>query len=324
MSDQETRELERRFRASGSVADEVAWLTARARAGELSPERLDLLAQLGSQGARRVLGAEAPKPIRDVEAWLESILAQAPELGLRAALAVLRQLVPMWERQPERCELHGTLRCASKPCQPDPRLRAVLLPLTATILSGSPDAQLLETAMACQAAEEEARRDPPGGGSVRVAGRRWSAEDEAGFTYHRGSWKAHAAQAGFIAACAALALHGSVAQRVEIRPLIGHHVVSELLVSEGSRPVDPDHPEWERCWAMAALALSRRASTEGLPTLRATAREVAMARRIDPAYGIQEALEELRVAVRKELLPFIHGGEDPLRKRAAPEVRGGA
>lgn len=46
MTDASLRELERRFRASGNVEDEAAWLRARVQAGEVSEERLKLAAQL--------------------------------------------------------------------------------------------------------------------------------------------------------------------------------------------------------------------------------------------------------------------------------------
>lgn len=46
MTDANLRELERRFRTSGNVEDEAAWLRARLQAGEVSQERLQLAAQL--------------------------------------------------------------------------------------------------------------------------------------------------------------------------------------------------------------------------------------------------------------------------------------
>lgn len=72
MSDQRLRELERRWQATGSFADRMTWLAARARAGalsaevrelwgrlergELSRERLSLLAYLAVPAAGEVLG----------------------------------------------------------------------------------------------------------------------------------------------------------------------------------------------------------------------------------------------------------------------------
>ncbi|HZV00947.1 MAG TPA: hypothetical protein VFF73_29800 [Planctomycetota bacterium] len=52
MSDEKLRRLERRWRETGSAADEAAWLRERARTGDLEPERLHLAAYLGHEPAR--------------------------------------------------------------------------------------------------------------------------------------------------------------------------------------------------------------------------------------------------------------------------------
>jgi len=54
MSDERLRELERRWRESGELDDEVAWLAERVRAGELSPRALELAAHLGHEAAGRL------------------------------------------------------------------------------------------------------------------------------------------------------------------------------------------------------------------------------------------------------------------------------
>tara|TARA_R110002072_G_scaffold140386_2_gene284620 strand:+ start:207 stop:338 length:132 start_codon:yes stop_codon:yes gene_type:complete len=41
VSDADLRELERRFRETGSVEEEAAWLQERVRAGELTQEHVD-------------------------------------------------------------------------------------------------------------------------------------------------------------------------------------------------------------------------------------------------------------------------------------------
>lgn len=56
MSDADLRELERRFRASGSVDDEAAWLKGCLVAGERTADELRLLAYEGDEAARRALG----------------------------------------------------------------------------------------------------------------------------------------------------------------------------------------------------------------------------------------------------------------------------
>lgn len=52
MSDQRLRELERRWRETGAVANEAAYLRERVRAGDLTPERLAVAACCGHAGAR--------------------------------------------------------------------------------------------------------------------------------------------------------------------------------------------------------------------------------------------------------------------------------
>lgn len=58
MTDDRLRALERRFRETGSVEDEAAWLRGRVRAGELEQELLLLAAWCGSKGARWVAGLQ--------------------------------------------------------------------------------------------------------------------------------------------------------------------------------------------------------------------------------------------------------------------------
>lgn len=62
MTDSNLRELERRFRASGSVEEEAAWLRARVQAGELESGKLELAAFLGHQAAQEALGDDSPPP----------------------------------------------------------------------------------------------------------------------------------------------------------------------------------------------------------------------------------------------------------------------
>jgi hypothetical protein len=87
VSDQRLRELERRFRASGSVEDEATWLRARMQAGELEQSKLDLAAHCGHEGARAALGENAPAPHRNL--WkLVSTLSGDQHHALRAAVAI--------------------------------------------------------------------------------------------------------------------------------------------------------------------------------------------------------------------------------------------
>lgn len=56
MSDAKLRELERRWRETGSVDDEAAYLSERVRTGDLRREHLELAALCGSEAARQVVG----------------------------------------------------------------------------------------------------------------------------------------------------------------------------------------------------------------------------------------------------------------------------
>lgn len=62
MSDAHLRELERRWRESGSVEDEAALLRERLRVGALSPETLGRAADMNHLAARLVTGKRGPAP----------------------------------------------------------------------------------------------------------------------------------------------------------------------------------------------------------------------------------------------------------------------
>lgn len=55
MADQVLRQIERRFRETGSSDDEAAYLQSRVRAGDLDPTRLRLAARLGHPAAQRLV-----------------------------------------------------------------------------------------------------------------------------------------------------------------------------------------------------------------------------------------------------------------------------
>lgn len=54
MSDEHLRELERRWKETGTVEDEAAWLKERVRVGDLTQERLELAAYLGHEAAQDI------------------------------------------------------------------------------------------------------------------------------------------------------------------------------------------------------------------------------------------------------------------------------
>lgn len=87
MVDATVRDHERRWRETGAPDDEVRWLVARARAGELTAERLELAARLGSRAARAALDGrvrEWDPPKDDPRAWLMALVAWGDEVLVRA------------------------------------------------------------------------------------------------------------------------------------------------------------------------------------------------------------------------------------------------
>jgi hypothetical protein len=75
MTDSNLRELERRFRTSGSVEDEAAWLLARVRAGELEQSKLNAAAFLEHKAARLAGYSELPLWNNDIRAFVSEIIA---------------------------------------------------------------------------------------------------------------------------------------------------------------------------------------------------------------------------------------------------------
>lgn len=73
MADSRLRDLERRFRETGAVADEGAYLAERVRAGDLDRDRLVLAAYCEHPAAREALGSAAPQvdrvPAPTASAW---------------------------------------------------------------------------------------------------------------------------------------------------------------------------------------------------------------------------------------------------------------
>lgn len=73
VSDERLREAERRWRATGSVEDEVRLLYERLRVGDLRHEQVALAAHCGSQAAQVVAEVQAAEP--GTESWLEGVEA---------------------------------------------------------------------------------------------------------------------------------------------------------------------------------------------------------------------------------------------------------
>jgi hypothetical protein len=89
VSDERLRQLERRFKETGSAVDEARWLAERLSVGELTEERLALAAHAGSEAARIALADAAPTPEDDVELWCQAFERFGFSVCFRAALGML-------------------------------------------------------------------------------------------------------------------------------------------------------------------------------------------------------------------------------------------
>jgi hypothetical protein len=113
MSDARLRELERAWRASGALEDEVALLQERWRAGTLPEARLRAAAALGHEAAIRLTGLRVDGSL---EALWDALHACSGETAMRAALAYARAL---------RRRLREAPHDASEPAPWCPQARAV-------------------------------------------------------------------------------------------------------------------------------------------------------------------------------------------------------
>jgi hypothetical protein len=72
MTDERLRELERRWKESGSVEDEAAYLLERVRVGDLDQERLQLAAYCGHSAAAHATGVASDRAKRFVS-WASAL-----------------------------------------------------------------------------------------------------------------------------------------------------------------------------------------------------------------------------------------------------------
>jgi hypothetical protein len=106
MSDQQLREAQRRWRASGCVEDEAEYLCLLLRVGRLPIERLRLAAALRHPPSEQVVG---PTELAHLG---ELLSACGPEVCARAGAALARASMPVWterfarEEQPEEDQDH--------------------------------------------------------------------------------------------------------------------------------------------------------------------------------------------------------------------------
>lgn len=97
VGDHKLRELERRWRETGAVEHETAYLRERVRVGELTLDRLELAALAGSAACAAVLG-RGPGEAMLVRSELERVLLLiGPARLARIAVAIARQGLSQWE-----------------------------------------------------------------------------------------------------------------------------------------------------------------------------------------------------------------------------------
>lgn len=173
MSDTKLRDLERRWKETGSVQDEAAYLLERMRAGDLSRERLDLAAYCGHEGARQAIGDASPPPLvggtpesseRSVYEWAHGLARFGKEVLVRAALAGALRIRDAWDntydRTPWRDQAASAYNAAQAwlncPCSAHAdNVRQVIAPASRLVLrrtTESPDPWLLFAAPAVDAA----------------------------------------------------------------------------------------------------------------------------------------------------------------------------
>jgi hypothetical protein len=103
VTESKLRELERRWKHSGALEDEVVYLRERVRAGLLDGERLELALRFGSEAAGEVLGrapARLPGALRDWHNAVEALEEDARvQLCLSAGAACLEHLGGSEERE---------------------------------------------------------------------------------------------------------------------------------------------------------------------------------------------------------------------------------
>lgn len=93
MSDARVRELERRWRETGAVADEASHLLERLRVGGLPRERLELAASCGHEAARLATGLQTV----DLATLLARLDREPQPLPVVAALACAMLTFSRWE-----------------------------------------------------------------------------------------------------------------------------------------------------------------------------------------------------------------------------------
>lgn len=114
MSDLKLRELERRWQETRAAADEAALARERLRAGDLTPEWLELGVHVGYPAAL-IVGEVEPRRVQPLADWVGEVERWGKEALVRVALAAARCVLPVFAReQPGDLRPHALVAAAEE------------------------------------------------------------------------------------------------------------------------------------------------------------------------------------------------------------------
>lgn len=109
MSDERLRELERRWKETGSVEDEAAYLVERVRVGNLEREMLELAALCNHPAATEICGTTVIDTSNPT--WLGEAVAKIVNFGetavIRAIIAAIQPTLVVWDEVLERTTIRS-------------------------------------------------------------------------------------------------------------------------------------------------------------------------------------------------------------------------
>ena len=96
LNDVNLRDLERRWQASCSPEEEAALLMGLCRSGQLTRDRIELIAHCGNPGAIAVIGAP---PTRVLQDWCRTFAVWGREAAVRVLVAAIAPALPVLEEE---------------------------------------------------------------------------------------------------------------------------------------------------------------------------------------------------------------------------------
>ena len=95
MSDQRLRDLERRWKSSGSIDDEAAYLIERVRVGNLSNKMIQILLLCDHPATCNAFPVDHEMASSTTDSWLQALYAHSTDSMVRAAIACGRSMLPL-------------------------------------------------------------------------------------------------------------------------------------------------------------------------------------------------------------------------------------